>query len=868
MCQSKSEGGKRCAAHQPAFLATKTLLKRTYGASEEQIKHAYRQARENTPKKSKETASKAQYDAWVKKMEPMLATLSPAHRSRVQKQMENGRDIPAYLINVIGTLPDDVQTQMRLIERNIETLAKRYSTPVSDVRAEFENMRKDDMTRPYARDAGGTLDERTRLALMRTQSHLSTSQEPQRRIVLLPTQNSNVVSRIGWSAEDGRLEMEMQNGVHAFRNVDAEQWERIQRDPASFLNREAHNAFYQYNSPDEAAADAYRVWCDKCQGYRLLSTPHRCGDPINRAYRSIQQELISTDQPDVALPAWAQIWEKRENHDLGDNPNPKSVTQIAEDDGIVHFSLTAQVDGKTGGEVTANFEAGRVAPTSPVMVMTTNPRCTCLAYKRNYRCPHINGFVEQARDFQRAVSEDDYFDNQQMVMPPEGTTPITIEGEQISEENTDNGVAMLRLGRTVRYYFQTDTLAGAVNVRNDRGIISAGASAMCQKCGQVADCPHIDQIRSQILQNVQERMYTPAFRLEELSTSLIPERVSATDRERATKPYSHDLKAYISDYREIEERVRAGDEVLQFQAAPVTNGALGQDNSGRGFGVELEFSTDDPETLRRIANELSRNGLSDSRRVFGYGAGAAEKGYNSGWIVEEDVSTGGEVISPVLYDNADSWESLRNACDIIKRCGGRVDDTAGGHIHIGADYNPSRDAQVLRFLLRHQDSLRRVNKNPGNNAHRANGYSLPHTNMSVQEALYTLSDAPLTDQHPLRNRFVNLRANDDKTVEFRDPDGSLNPALIQTQVMTYASLVDKTERGVITSTGSDGVQAVGTNLRRRYLLAGTRQHLTDEELIVSDIAYRNTIDALHDEPEARKRMVALGVLNDWQDDEN
>lgn len=140
--------------------------------------------------------------------------------------------------------------------------------------------------------------------------------------------------------------------------------------------------------------------------------------------------------------------------------------------------------------------------------------------------------------------------------------------------------------------------------------------------------------------------------------------------------------------------------------------------------------------------------------------------------------------------------------------------------------------------------------------------------MSVQEALYTLSDAPLTDQHPLRNRFVNLRANNDKTVEFRDPDGSLNPALIQTQVMTYASLVDKTERGVITSTGNDGVQAVGTNLRRRYLLAGTRQHLTDEELIVSDIAYRNTIDALNDEPEARKRMVALGVLNDWQNGEN
>lgn len=56
------------------------------------------------------------------------------------------------------------------------------------------------------------------------------------------------------------------------------------------------------------------------------------------------------------------------------------------------------------------------------------------------------------------------------------------------------------------------------------------------------------------------------------------------------------------------------------------------------------------------------------------------------WDSDSDgtVASGGEVRSPILYDSAETWKSLKMICNFLRENGATTMNRAGGHIHVGS----------------------------------------------------------------------------------------------------------------------------------------------------------------------------------------
>lgn len=81
------------------------------------------------------------------------------------------------------------------------------------------------------------------------------------------------------------------------------------------------------------------------------------------------------------------------------------------------------------------------------------------------------------------------------------------------------------------------------------------------------------------------------------------------------------------------------------------------------FGVEIEFEGTDEDLVDEYI----------------------EKNFKA-WIMLGDTSlkSGGEVISPVLYDDIKTWKALKDICNFLKENNADTFHNAAGHIHIGA----------------------------------------------------------------------------------------------------------------------------------------------------------------------------------------
>lgn len=59
---------------------------------------------------------------------------------------------------------------------------------------------------------------------------------------------------------------------------------------------------------------------------------------------------------------------------------------------------------------------------------------------------------------------------------------------------------------------------------------------------------------------------------------------------------------------------------------------------------------------------------------------------------------GGEIRSPMLIDEAQTWKDLKKICEHLRKNGARMNDMAGGHIHIGAHILGVDCVKWRRFL--------------------------------------------------------------------------------------------------------------------------------------------------------------------------
>ena len=216
------------------------------------------------------------------------------------------------------------------------------------------------------------------------------------------------------------------------------------------------------------------------------------------------------------------------------------------------------------------------------------------------------------------------------------------------------------------------------------------------------------------------------------------------------------------------------------------------------FGLEIEFEN----AYRDLIEFNIYNHFSDSD-----------------WNIVDDGSliNGGELVSPCLYNEYNTWKDLFIVCDIVNK-NAYVCDNVGGHIHIGMDIlgnNPkywrnffklwlAYENVIFRFLngeyISHrsgmQEQARPIAIDLINNMKRLDNASMERSALHIIKILDSGIDfidrrkrcINLTNIENFQPYQYNQKLNKN-TIEFRSPNGTFNPVIWQNNINLLVSML-------------------------------------------------------------------------------
>jgi hypothetical protein len=354
--------------------------------------------------------------------------------------------------------------------------------------------------------------------------------------------------------------------------------------------------------------------------------------------------------------------------------------------------------------------------------------------------------------------------------------------------------------------------------------------------------------------------------------------------ETVDEKYSDNPTAFYEEYKATLARKSAREAPILFRTENVTDGICADEPGARSFGVELEFDikrgVDKNQALRKIGQELHEAGLTQQAHQTGYHS-AARSGWAS-WSFEQDCTVSGELVSPIMKDTPEHWEQLRKATEIITRNGGIATKRTGSHVHVSTgsyEQSTAKHAELLRTVNNNEDLMYRLASNPKTGKHRGGQWCRPNSDdqgaefitPEIQEGHRVLGS------HQSHGNSLNFEGTANAEykkshVEFRMWDGTLDPAVIQQQVMISAALTDHAERSVIANGGSrkpasaDRVRKGIGKAKDKLELerAGVRTH-TEETFKESSMKAAEFFDKLFRKKEDRAAAASLFAVTNWQE---
>ena len=198
------------------------------------------------------------------------------------------------------------------------------------------------------------------------------------------------------------------------------------------------------------------------------------------------------------------------------------------------------------------------------------------------------------------------------------------------------------------------------------------------------------------------------------------------------------------------------------------------------FGLELEFENSYIIGLKdRLKEELSKIKLSPS------------------WYVQGDATLirGAEISSPILTDKSYDWDNLKQVCGIVSQYAS-IGKNSGGHIHIGTQVLGNKTKNWLNFIKIwsvYENIIYRFVYGEFLNARTSmRGYAEP---ILRESSTISLEDIKTILPH-YRYQAVSFgnvsnfeTIKNRNTIEFRCPNGTLNPIIWQNNVNFFVNLL-------------------------------------------------------------------------------
>jgi hypothetical protein len=365
----------------------------------------------------------------------------------------------------------------------------------------------------------------------------------------------------------------------------------------------------------------------------------------------------------------------------------------------------------------------------------------------------------------------------------------------------------------------------------------------------------------------------------------------------AVPSYGQDMGAFQRSYSAAKERKARGEAPVPYLRENATNG-LGAQGGGRGFGVEIEFVLDGlsgydrRNALINIGRDLQAAGITQSADQQSYHSG---RGDYSQWRFERDATVSGEIVSPILYDEPQTWQQLDKVCEIVRRHGGKASARTGSHVHVACgnyDHTPSNHNNLLQLFKQNEDVLYRLAQNPAKNQHRGTSYCAPNTLPAQDYTSVADVNRAARSQRYQGINFQAVNGSEQDHVEFRLWDGTLDPAAIQSQVKLSLAMTEaafraepgafrgnaepkgthrnapvRTDTGTPTTTtrgrgrGRATATATGTTLNNGGRGAA---RLSGEAWEQDSASFRNFVDTLFTRTEDKEQLTSLFAVTKWQ----
>lgn len=360
------------------------------------------------------------------------------------------------------------------------------------------------------------------------------------------------------------------------------------------------------------------------------------------------------------------------------------------------------------------------------------------------------------------------------------------------------------------------------------------------------------------------------------------EEARRTWRDNAEVSYSVDPEAFMRDLEAAQAEIagKNGAPAVPYMRENALGG-MAQRGSGQAFGMEIEYEF--PPTMdhsqinaaqQRIGAALHAAGLSASLQQEGYGT-SKRRGFkdthtnadgSSNWSWERDGSVnGGELVTPGMYDEPETWERLEKAVTILRENGAVPSARAGAHVHVGTSMyggDSRKYAELAKLMTQHEDVMFRLAQEPVRGAHRQGHYTMP---MAKAPSGGWRDMSEISRWQGGRTRVLNFGgvdpANPSKDhPEFRIFDSTLDPGVMQSQIKLAVAMTHAAARIADDAPTTRPKEHLGAHLERRK---GKRRPMNRQEVIEDAATFRSFMDTLFVRAADKAQLTSLFAATQW-----